>query len=299
MEQREHDAAGGDAFDEGKRRQGQEQRLPERSGSDLAASRYVEECAEECARFASMVSHELRGPLATLTGYAQLLARGSPSQTIADKATKAILDQAKRINQIVENLLQAGRLAKGGFRFSPNPTDLTALLRRIIADSQATSKTHQLALEVPDMPIVGQWDASLLGLAIQNLVANAIKFSPEGGQVRVSLRQDDGTAVVTIADQGMGIAPEDRQLIFHPYQRPARTLNAPGVGVGLFVAKGVVSAHHGQIAFDSELGKGSTFYVHLPLMLEDRKDAEVETHGANAKSSRGEPAEADPRQPPV
>lgn len=228
--------------------------------------RELEEERRQRDQFVSLVSHELRGPLAALIGYAQLLARAdATAPELREKATQSILAQSKRINQMVENLLQASRLTSGRFRMERQPTNLLPLVRQVVAQQRDLAPHHHLVLNTPDVTIVGDWDANLLGLALANLLSNAVKFSPDGGEVDVSVQRTRSAALVTITDRGIGIAPADLPTLFQPYRRPARTERYPGMGVGLYVAKGIVEAHGGQIGVDSQPERGSTFWLTLPL----------------------------------
>lgn len=232
------------------------------------AEQYRRELEEDRLRsdqFAHLVSHELRGPLTTLIGYAQLLGKGEALPlALREKAAKALLDQAKRINHIVDNLLQASRLSAGRFRLERQPTDLVALVQQVVEQQQASCPSHRLLLSTPGEPIIGQWDAGLITLALLNLISNAVKFSPQGGDISISVRRTPAGATLTVADQGVGIAPEDLPDLFRPYHRPASSERFPGLGVGLYVVKGIIEGHGGQVTVSSAPGKGTTFTVTLP-----------------------------------
>jgi signal transduction histidine kinase len=120
-------------------------------------------------------------------------------------------------------------------------------------------------------PVVGRWDPDRLDQVLTNLVSNALKYSPEGGEVRVGVRRDDGEAALTVSDQGIGIPPAERATLFEPFARGAAARRiAEGTGLGLSIAATIVARHGGTIACESEVGVGSTFTVRLPLTPPDQ-----------------------------
>jgi signal transduction histidine kinase len=131
---------------------------------------------------------------------------------------------------------------------------------------EGSSPDHRLELDLPQEPIHAAFDPLRIGQVLTNLVSNAIKYSPAGGPVRVSLERADGSAVLAVTDRGLGISPEDRAELFQPFRRGASVQDAiPGVGLGLAASRKLVQAHGGTIEVESEPGSGSTFRVILPL----------------------------------
>lgn len=217
-------------------------------------------------QFVSVVSHELRGPLATLIGYAQLIGRdGRQPSPLREKAAHSILDQARRLNLIIENMLQASRIAGGRLRIERQPTALAAVLKQVVDQQQAAAPNHRLTVDAPYTAIIGDWDSSLLTLALSNVLSNAVKFSPSGGEVAIRVQSDPHCAIVTVTDKGIGVAREDLPHLFEPYRRSERTTHFPGIGVGLFVARGIVEALGGDITVRSRPNHGATFRVSLPI----------------------------------
>ncbi|MHB8991513.1 MAG: PAS domain-containing sensor histidine kinase [Chloroflexota bacterium] len=229
----------------------------------------AEELQEERRRreeFTSVVAHELRGPLTVLLGNIQILRRlEGLSPERRGKALQSMEEQVHRLERMVHDLLDFSRLQAGRFPIEPVYMELVAVAREVVEGQQATTKRHRLILEAPDGPVKGNWDRDRVAQALTNLVSNAIKYSPEGGEVGVVVRRVDGQACVSVIDYGIGIAREDIPLLFQPYSRLYRRGQAKGTGLGLYITRGIVEAHGGRIWVDSELGKGSTFTFTLPI----------------------------------
>lgn len=151
--------------------------------------------------------------------------------------------------------------------------DLYTLMRDVAAEQQQTTQRHAIGLESPEAALVGQWDRALLGRVLSNLMANAIKYSPEGGGIAVKLAsQQDAVgawAVLTVQDEGVGIPTEELVRVFERSYRGRRTAEqVEGSGLGLAGARQIVEQHGGTISAESEAGAGSTFTVRLPLVTD-------------------------------
>jgi signal transduction histidine kinase len=144
--------------------------------------------------------------------------------------------------------------------------DLLAVVREAVADSQLAAEGHRILLETDAPEIVGDWDRTRVGQVLSNLLDNAVKYSPEGGDVVVRVQADAAHAVVEVEDHGAGITPEARARLFERYFRTdaASRSGSEGMGLGLYVSKGIVEAHGGEMWFESEPGQGSTFSFRLP-----------------------------------
>ena len=169
---------------------------------------------------------------------------------------------------LVSDLLDVSRLQQGRLELRPEPVELGELARQVVARFEhAPHRTprHALVVAAP-APVTGEWDAARLDQVLTNLVGNALKFSPTGGEVRVVVRQEGGEALLTVSDEGLGIGPDERATLFQPFQRGEATARAiPGVGLGLYIASEIVARHGGRIEVASAVGEGSTFVVRLPL----------------------------------
>ncbi|MBI2955607.1 MAG: PAS domain S-box protein [Chloroflexi bacterium] len=231
--------------------------------------RRAEELEEERMRreqFISVVAHELRSPITVLIGYVQVLRRWTALEPESrDKMLETVEQQARKLNRLIADLLDFSRILAGRFAIEREATDLTTVARQVIQEQQAIATRHRLILKAPDGSVEGLWDRQRVAQAITNLVSNATKYSPEGSEVLVMVCRTDGEASVSVSDRGSGIAHEDIPLLFQPYSRLYRERRAAGVGLGLYITKGIVEAHGGRTWVESELGKGSTFHFTLPL----------------------------------
>jgi signal transduction histidine kinase len=253
----------------------------------LLASEQAARSAAESAllvrdRVIAAVSHDLKSPLTVVLGIAQLLRRelsraGGPDLSRVGDALTRIESSARSMTAMMDELIDAARLEIGqSLTLNREPVDLVALARRVLDRHQGASDRHHLSLESEKASIVGAWDAARLERVLDNLVTNAIKYSPDGGPVSVAQRADDGEAVLSVRDQGIGILADDLAQIFEPFRRGA---NVPerisGTGIGLAGVRQIVAQHGGWIAVESSEGAGSTFTVHLPLVAPpDAEDEE-------------------------
>ena len=234
--------------------------------------------AREREQFLSIVSHELRTPLTPLKALAQLVrsrmrrsqSQGAPLDLESlDRNLAAIERQVDRMNGLVNDLLSVSRAERGSLRMDRVAYDLAGLVRDVVqryVDATAEEGRHHFSVEAPGtLPAHG--DQSRIEQLLMNLVGNAVKYSPTGGQVRVALTHADGTAEIAISDDGIGIPGDDLPKLGHAFVRGAgRAGTFAGMGVGLYVARVVAEAHSGSLELESEGdGKGTTVRVKLPL----------------------------------
>jgi len=230
---------------------------------------YIKELERMRAEFLSMVSHELRSPLTSILGYAQLiqreLAKGGPPADLQARLN-TIVEEARRVNRMVEDLLDASRAEVGRLALTKQAVDLGELIRKTVAEMATLAPDHRFHTEIPpDAPRVPA-DAGRIEQVLRNLLGNAVKFSLPGTLVTVGLRPEPQRVVVWVSDQGRGIAREDIETLFVPFHRIHEPggREVKGVGLGLFISRSIVEAHGGDMWVESELGKGSTFYFSLP-----------------------------------
>lgn len=230
---------------------------------------YIKEIERMRSEFLSMVSHELRTPLTAVLGYTQLLqrqlARGRPPEDLADRL-RTVSDQAKRVNDLVEDLLDASRAEAGRFVLRLEDADLAALARQSVDAAAALSPDHRFRLDLPpEIPPV-RADPRRIAQVLDNLLSNASKFSPSGTEITVRVQVEPRRVVVSVADQGIGIPKEDLATIFVPFHRVRQVAGkrVKGVGLGLYISHSIVESHGGDMWVHSELGRGSTFYFSIP-----------------------------------
>jgi signal transduction histidine kinase len=216
--------------------------------------------------FLSGVAHDLRTPLSAVRMATSFLQGGSQPaspETLA-RTLELVTRQVDRLDRMVGDLLDATRIEAGRLELRLETSDLRVLVDRAVELFRPSAGAHEIAVVAPAEPVLVQCDATRIEQVLNNLVSNAIKYSPAGGRVTVATSSQGTDAVVAVSDEGIGIAPEDRGRIFEPFRRTrtAREL-VPGVGLGLSVARKIVQAHGGRIDVDSEPGSGSTFWVRL------------------------------------
>jgi len=221
--------------------------------------------------FLSVAAHELRTPITSLLGYSQVVQRRAARNPALDERTRhglqVIEAQAERLARLVTSLLEVSRLETGYFHVHLAPLDLGALVRRISGEVQPTLDGYTLELAYPQQPVMIAGDALRLEQVLQNLIQNAVKYSPDGGPIMVSLEVRDTHAVLAVTDHGSGIPAAAVPHLFQRFFRAATTAQAhtAGMGIGLYVVHEIVVRHGGSVEVTSEEGYGSTFTVQLPL----------------------------------
>ncbi|MFN7210579.1 MAG: sensor histidine kinase, partial [Aggregatilineales bacterium] len=228
---------------------------------------YLKEVARMKAQFISNVSHELRTPLANLKLYLHLLQKGSAERR--DHYLATMQRESERLSALIEDLLTLSRLDSEHTTVDLLPTDLNALIGNLVTDRQALAEQRGLELRYTPSPspATALLDAKLIVQAVGNLISNAMNYTPSGGTICVSVRREAREALICVADSGLGIAPEEQARLFERFYRgsAAQRTGAAGTGLGMAIVQEIVAKHGGRIAFESELDKGTTFYLRLPL----------------------------------
>jgi signal transduction histidine kinase len=217
--------------------------------------------------FLGMVIHDLRNPLAAVLGYLQLLNR-SLAPVTPDKQRRVLLSleaAANQMRRLVDDLRDAGTIGAGRFAIRTARGDLVQVARRVIDLHQVAANGHHVMLDAPER-LEGEWDGERVSQLLANLISNAIKYSPAGGEVRVAVRQIADEAVVRVSDQGVGLSGEQIGQLFQPFTRLHHDQEVQGTGLGLYISKAIAEAHGGRIWVESEVGQGSTFTVALPQL---------------------------------
>ncbi|TAK35053.1 MAG: PAS domain-containing protein [Chloroflexota bacterium] len=219
-------------------------------------------------QFMLVAAHELKTPVTGVKGYAQLLLQREHEgvSPFGLKALEAINRQSDRISRLVNELLDMTRLQTGRLELHLAQLDLSELADSTVAHTQLTTEKHRLLFQSPALVLVNG-DRGRLEEVLNTLLENAIRYSPQGGQIETTVRVVDGEAVLSVQDHGVGI-PEDKQdRIFERFYRAhtGTPYDYGGMGVGLFISKEIITRHGGRMWFESEEGKGSTFYFGLPV----------------------------------
>lgn len=226
----------------------------------------------------SVAAHELKTPLTSLKGFAQLLQRDlgrlerQPAGHNLARSRRylgAMLDQLDRLAGLIDEILDVTRIEAGRLQLRRERCDLTALLVDTLerVDLDEGRGRHRFAFDAPPDHLVGYWDRGRLDQVVLNLLDNAIKYSPAGGTVRVTLAAREGQAILTVADEGIGIPSAELATLFEPFARAANAAMPAygGFGLGLYIARRIVEQHGGQIWAESVEGQGSAFHLTLPL----------------------------------
>lgn len=223
--------------------------------------------------FVSNVSHELRTPLTSVKSYLEALDDGALNEEIAPNFIKVSLDETNRMMRMISDLLALSRIDNKSTQLDVEMTNFTALMTYILnrfdqIKSQETNpgKFYEIIRDYPVNSIWVEIDTDKMTQVVDNILNNAIKYSPDGGQITVSMKTTDSQLIVSISDQGLGIPKKDLPLIFDRFYRvdKARSRAQGGTGLGLSIAKEIVKQHNGFIWAKSEYGKGSTFTIVLP-----------------------------------
>jgi signal transduction histidine kinase/DNA-binding response OmpR family regulator len=215
----------------------------------------------------NIVAHDFRSPLAGVLGYAELLEwrPDAPREDRVEQA-RAIIQAATHMAAMVDKTLKTTRLETGHLPFEFGVVDLGAVVRDVLG-RQPPDPLRPVEAELPEDPLPCWSDRERIAEVVENLVSNALKYSPQGGPVRVEAGADGEWLRVRVSDRGMGIAPEDMGRLFRPFSRvrTRQTAEIEGTGLGLYICERIVKAHGGRMWAESEPGVGSTFAFTLPL----------------------------------
>jgi PAS domain S-box-containing protein len=240
---------------------------------DITPIKDMERAREE---FLSSASHDLKTPLTTIRGLAQLTQRRAqrlegPEAARVAEGLRKIDVTAGKMASLINELLDVACLQMGKpLDLDRRPTDLVALARQLTAEQQTTSDRHRIRVEAQVPELTGAWDTMRLERVLANLLSNAIKYSPEGGEVLVRVaredRRDGSWALLTVRDPGLGIPKSDLPRIFERFHRASNVVERiAGTGIGLASVHQIVAQHGGSVAVTSKEGAGTTFTVRLPL----------------------------------
>ncbi|MBX3047149.1 MAG: response regulator [Anaerolineales bacterium] len=217
--------------------------------------------------FVNTVSHDLRSPLTAILGYVELIERAGPVNPQQAEFIRRVKTSVHTTTELIDDLLDLGRV-EVGLIDELAPVDLCAIVEKTIEafQSQIEAKTQSFKLSAGDNLPAVLGSHTQLGQVAANLIGNAIKYTPQGGEVRVMLRHEQKQLILHVADTGPGIPLDEQTKIFDRFYRATNALpNVPGTGLGLAIVKTIVENHRGRIWVDSKVGEGSIFTVVLPL----------------------------------
>jgi signal transduction histidine kinase len=253
----------------------------------LSRARYVEELQETARRlqeldrlkseFLANMSHELRTPLNSVIGYAEMILMGVDGELNDDmrEDVQAIYENGQHLLSMINDILDLAKIEAGRMSLDIHPLDLRPIMEDIASSAEGLLQKHgsSVKLEVvveDNLPLVPA-DPLRLHQVLNNLVSNAVKFTEEG-HIRVHARREGQWAVISVEDTGAGIPEEAREIIFEKFRQAdgSYTRKAQGTGLGLAITRSLVEMHGGTLTLESEVGKGSTFTIHLPLYNRDQ-----------------------------
>lgn len=235
--------------------------------NEMAAS--LSRQQEDQLAFLAGVAHDLRNPLAALKMSTALVdpSRPDASPERIQRMLVLVRRQVARLDRMVGDLLDSTRIEAGKLELQLEERDMRELAHAVVELYQATGPSHELSLSVPEAPVLLRCDGARIEQVLNNLVSNALKYSPAGTRVEVTVLQQNEEALVSVTDQGIGISTEEQRHLFAPFRRTIGARErAPGAGLGLSVARRIVEAHGGLVEVDSQPGKGSVFRIRLPLV---------------------------------
>ena len=216
------------------------------------------------------VSHELKNPLTAIIGHLEMLDNKPEVAPVVRRSLDVMERGARRLSLVIEDLLLLSKVGDPSNPVIASPVDLHRILLDVVELSgvAADSKGLSVVVEATDQLLFAHGDANELDKVCANLVSNAVKYTPEGGEVRISLSRRGSEILLTCSDEGLGISEEDQRQLFTEFFRSSNpeAVAQPGTGLGLAIASRIVERHKGRIELDSELGRGSTFRVFLPAV---------------------------------
>jgi len=219
------------------------------------------------SEFLSTAAHELRTPLTSIVGFSEILLERKLDEERRNRFLKIINEESKGLAKLINDLLDVSGIESGrGFKIKKAPTDVKNIILENVDLFQAQTDKHTFKVNIPPDPVKIELDKDKIDQVMENLLTNAVKFSPQGGKITVSLEKTDRLVRISVTDTGIGIPEKDLSHIFEKFYRieTSSTQAIGGTGLGLSITKYIVESHEGKISVESKVGKGSTFSFTLP-----------------------------------
>jgi two-component system, sensor histidine kinase and response regulator len=217
-----------------------------------------------------MIIHDLQSPLAVIFGFLDFL-ETNETQELSDRTQRLITvtrKSAENLLYMIGSILDVSKMGAGEMKLQLEPCDLGELIRAVLVATQPLPGNNTVTLDSPESPLTVTADIGLITRVLQNLLSNALKYTPPGGDVRIVVTPSSGEVRITVTDIGPGIASDYHQRIFEKFGQVEGRKNRVGTGLGLTFCKLAVEAHGGRIGVESEVGRGSTFWFTLPRLNE-------------------------------
>lgn len=252
---------------ERKRAEEERQQLLEREQS---ARQQAEQAVRVRDEFLSVAAHELRTPITSMRGFAQVLLRQMDKGAMIEldklhRALQKIDEQSDKLARLISQLLDVSRIEAGRLILNHEPVDLRAVAEDLMANAQMNTQRHKITLDAPD-PVIVFADRLRIEQVIQNLLDNAIRYSPQGGPVTIQVsRAGDNAAQISVSDHGMGVPLELRGRLFERFYQAHEDMSVGGLGLGLYISRQIVELHGGTIRAEFPAEKGTRFIVTLPI----------------------------------
>jgi signal transduction histidine kinase len=276
-----------DALERRARRQAEAERArsEQREQEAIAQVKAAQELDRLKNVFVNSISHELRTPLTAMLGFLEFLEDGvgGPTTPTQREYVRGLYSNFRRLQRLVDDLLDYARFEAGSFTLQTREADFVTVVNEVVESLRPQAEAARVAVEVslPDGPAMVLMDPQRIEQVIANLMTNAIKFTPEGGRVRLRVCVDAARLRFEIADTGPGIPPDELPRLFHLFSQLAPGVRKGGTGLGLAISKSLVEAHGGTIGVDSEPGRGSTFWFELPMAMAVIEPAPAAREGAD------------------
>lgn len=248
----------------------------------LSAERSLRLADQRKDEFLATLAHELRNPLAPIRTGLQLLGAGPPQDAVQYRAVTDMMErQMNQLRRLIDDLLEVSRISTGKLVLQRGPLDLREVVEMALEGSQPLIDRgqHRVSVSVPDGPLWIDGDPARLSQALGNLINNACKYTPDGGRIWVTLVREDGQAVLTVRDSGVGLPPDVIGRVFDMFAQVNRSLERAqgGLGIGLALVRSLVSMHGGRVSAASPgAGEGSSFTIELPLAPQDSEPAALQ-----------------------